>query len=137
MNREKEPKLIFWLNGIGVVIFMAGFCGLLMFPFQKVPFTFCACAVVTFFGWFLTAIRVSPNYPSKLFVFTIYDLVIPTFFSLYFLLLSSAEVMRAEKSMSEVLWWVLGFWVVMAITGVLMRIAARIGAKIARRQVAT
>jgi hypothetical protein len=132
-NDEKVPSVIWRINFGGFAIFMLGLMGGLVFSKTQDKTLFWVSVAVTMIGWFMTAIRVPLNYPRNLFAFDLYDLGMPIMFSFLLVMILLIEITEGRLSVSRASVFVLGLWVTFAVSGVLMRVASRIGTRLAKR----
>jgi len=134
MNHEiKVPPVILWINFCGLAIFSLGLMGGLTFTNSQDKTLFWISLGVNIIGWFMMAIRVPLKYPHNLFTFDLYDLGMPIMFSFLLAMILLIEITEGRMSIGRALIFVLGLWVTFAVIGVLMRVASRIGTRLAHR----
>lgn len=130
---EKTPRSILWLNFGGVLFLLLGALMSLLAAGNHKSMQLAGWLVVVFVGWFMVSIRVPITCPEKLFVFRLRDLIQLIVLTFVYVIMDVAPNIYARQlSIDSACKWVAGFWILFIGIGILVRVGARTGAKIAQ-----
>ena len=133
----EKTRLIWKLYAVGFLAIMVGMSGCFSTSKDHAWLQFVGWAAMTFIGWFLMVIRVPNTYPQKLFILDWYNMVIPLWLALLFagLIIVIPYGGGVGYRASLALLVAVGVLVSSVAAEILVKVAARIGHKIASKQI--
>lgn len=134
MTLDEKPRLIWIINILGALIFMVGYCALLISARNYGWWVLSIWTTLVILGLFMMAVIVPHTYPSRLLKFTWHDFIQPSFMTA--VLVTMVAIPAMEKGQARVIFgYIASFWILWPASMIMIRLAGRAGTWLVRRSV--